>query len=385
MPSDQTPRISVVLPTYNHEGYVAEAIDGVLAQSRDDWELITIDDCSSDGTWEVVGGYDDPRITALRHEENRGAPATINEGIERARGEFVAILNSDDVYAPERFAEVLAFMEAGDLDFAATDIELIDEAGRVTRDKGHWWIEWFEGLKAEYLVDHDLRRALLCGNMLITTSNFVVRREVFDTIGPFHDYRYVHDYEFLLRLLEERPRRLGFMADCKLLKYRLHSSNTIREAPLAANQETFAILSRWLPAFADDGHRPLIDALARHIAKIEGYVEMELNAASGRQLQEVRTALQQERQEWQAERRELTRTRDEQANRIRTLEGSVERLEQQNASLQERLDQSAERVREKDAFIQGLLGSWSFRVGHGLLTPLRAARMAGRRLTGGGE
>lgn len=76
MPNDQSPRISVVLPTYNHEGYVAEAIEGVLAQSRDDWELIAIDDCSSDRTWEVVSGFDDPRITALRHEENRGFGTT---------------------------------------------------------------------------------------------------------------------------------------------------------------------------------------------------------------------------------------------------------------------------------------------------------------------
>ena len=98
--------VSVVLPAYNHEAYIAQAIDSALAQSVD-LELIVIDDGSRDRTADIIAAYDDPRIRFVR-QANAGSHATINRGIAMARGRYVAILNSDDRFHPERLARLVA-------------------------------------------------------------------------------------------------------------------------------------------------------------------------------------------------------------------------------------------------------------------------------------
>lgn len=97
------PCISVIIPAYNHEPYIAAALQSVLQQTFGDFELIVIDDGSKDNTWYEIQQIVDTRLRAFR-QENRGAAATINRGIEMARGRYVTILNSDDVYHPERLA-----------------------------------------------------------------------------------------------------------------------------------------------------------------------------------------------------------------------------------------------------------------------------------------
>ena len=95
------PLISVVIPAYNHERYIGAAIESVLEQSCPDLELIVVDDGSTDRTGEVIQGYTDSRLHYY-HQENQDAYTTINRGISLARGRYIAILNSDDIYTPER-------------------------------------------------------------------------------------------------------------------------------------------------------------------------------------------------------------------------------------------------------------------------------------------
>ncbi|MFC6990634.1 glycosyltransferase family 2 protein [Haladaptatus sp. GCM10025707] len=94
------PTVSVVIPTYNRSEEVTHAIDSVLAQTYDDFELLVVDDGSTDDTEEVVTSYDDDRVKFIEHEENQGAPAARNTGIEHAEGEYVAFLDSDDEWLP---------------------------------------------------------------------------------------------------------------------------------------------------------------------------------------------------------------------------------------------------------------------------------------------
>lgn len=105
------PRVSVVLPVYNGPRYVRLAIDSMLGQTFSDFELIVIDDGSRDTTPEVLSRIDDPRVHVVS-QENRGLPATLNRGIELARGEYVARQDHDDYSRPERLARQVAYLDA---------------------------------------------------------------------------------------------------------------------------------------------------------------------------------------------------------------------------------------------------------------------------------
>lgn len=112
--STKRPLISVVMPLYNAERFVGESIESLLAQTLSDFELIVIDDCSTDGSAAVVEELQrrDPRITLLHNERNAGAAGTRNRGIDAARGEFIAFLDADDISIPERFEKQIALFKA---------------------------------------------------------------------------------------------------------------------------------------------------------------------------------------------------------------------------------------------------------------------------------
>lgn len=105
------PKVSVIIPSYNHEKYVDKAIDSVLAQTFTNFELLIIDDASQDKSVEVICHYTDPRIRLFVHEKNAGAVATLNEGISKSRGEYIAILNSDDLFLPTKLAKQVAYLD----------------------------------------------------------------------------------------------------------------------------------------------------------------------------------------------------------------------------------------------------------------------------------
>ena len=109
---DHTPRITVVIPVYNRERFVREAIESILRQSYPDFELLVIDDGSSDGTSEVVCSYSDERVRLVRHEKNLGIPQTRNDGVRHARGDYIAFLDSDDAAYPVRLERQLAFLDS---------------------------------------------------------------------------------------------------------------------------------------------------------------------------------------------------------------------------------------------------------------------------------
>jgi hypothetical protein len=82
--------ISVLIPSYNHEPYIADAINSVLAQTHQNWELIIVDDASCDGSWDVIQSFDDPRIRSWRHGGNQGAVACLDEALVRSKGDYIA-------------------------------------------------------------------------------------------------------------------------------------------------------------------------------------------------------------------------------------------------------------------------------------------------------
>lgn len=107
----KTPRVSVVLNCYNHEPYIGEAIQSVLAQTFRDFELILIDNGSTDGSRLVMQSFDDDRIRLILHDRNESLSKRLNEGVAAARGEFVSILYSDDLFLPGKLERQLAMFD----------------------------------------------------------------------------------------------------------------------------------------------------------------------------------------------------------------------------------------------------------------------------------
>ena len=109
------------MPAFNNEAHVAECIRSVLAQTHRDWELLFVDDGSSDRTVEIAESFRDPRIRIFRNGENAGAALSRNRALREARGEWVAFLDADDWWHPQKLERQLAFMERHGYAFACTD------------------------------------------------------------------------------------------------------------------------------------------------------------------------------------------------------------------------------------------------------------------------
>lgn len=121
--------VSVIMPSFNTEKYIAESIKSVLCQTYTNLELIIVDDCSTDRTDEVVAGFKDDRIKYLKNEKNSGAAISRNKALNAAKGKWIAFLDSDDLWTKDKLEKQIAFMEKNEYAFSYTDYEKIDENG----------------------------------------------------------------------------------------------------------------------------------------------------------------------------------------------------------------------------------------------------------------
>jgi len=129
-----TPRVTVLMSVYNGERYLAEAIDSILAQTYGDFELIVIDDASTDRTGEILAAYGDERMRVLRNDANRGLTVSLNIGLAAARGELIARQDADDRSHPRRLEEQVAFLDAHpEVAAVGTQAQVIDASGRRQR------------------------------------------------------------------------------------------------------------------------------------------------------------------------------------------------------------------------------------------------------------
>ena len=178
-----TPKISVLLASYNHAPFVREAVESVLTQSFADFELVITDDGSVDGTADVIRGISDPRICFHAFPENRGACVALNDAIGRARGEYVAVLNSDDYFLPGKLERQVAFLDMRpDIGAVFGLPRFVDERGALLPAGSHAFAKLFT---AENLPRHGwLRHFFLNGNCLCHPT-VMLRRSCYDVVGLF--------------------------------------------------------------------------------------------------------------------------------------------------------------------------------------------------------
>lgn len=119
--------VSIITPVYNSEEYIGEAIKSVLAQTHTNWEMLIADDCSTDGTAEVIEEFKDPRIKYFRLEENAGAAVARNKALEKAQGKYIAFLDADDMWKPNKLEKQLNFMITNNIGFSFAGYEIVRE------------------------------------------------------------------------------------------------------------------------------------------------------------------------------------------------------------------------------------------------------------------
>lgn len=121
--------VSIITPNYNCARFIAQTIESVVSQTYSQWEMLIIDDCSTDGSYEIALAYaaKDNRIKVIRNEKNSGAAVSRNKALELAQGEFIAFLDSDDLWMPDKLEKQIAFMRKNNCDFSFTEYEHIDE------------------------------------------------------------------------------------------------------------------------------------------------------------------------------------------------------------------------------------------------------------------
>ena len=175
-----TPRVSVLVPAYNAAGYLRYALDSVLAQSYADWEIVLVDDGSTDDTGALVDSYRARLQDKLRyiHQSNRGLPAARNSGIRAARGEFIALLDADDVWLPHRLERSIQALDAEPAaGLAHAKVRRIDAQGNVI---GQLKVD------SKYMSGH-IARHIYTRRAHIVCPTVTFRRRCLETAGWFDE------------------------------------------------------------------------------------------------------------------------------------------------------------------------------------------------------
>lgn len=246
-----TPAVSIVLPVYNGERYLAQAIESCLSQTFSDWELIVVDDASTDGTPAIIADFcaRDARVRSVRHETNRKLPGALNTGFALANGEFLTWTSDDNRYRPRALETMVEFLgRRPEVDTVYTDYTAIDDDGAVTGR--------VEVPDPVYLVREN-----------VIGPCFLYRRSVHEGVGRYDEELFlVEDYDFWLRT-GARFQMVPLHQDLYL--YRRHQSSLTnmyrqrvlvnREATLRKNLPRLS----WIPADAAVAGWLLVAVMAR--------------------------------------------------------------------------------------------------------------------------
>ncbi len=224
--------ISVVLPVYNGEKYLRESIDSVLAQTYSNWEMLILDDCSSDSSPEIAKTYasKDSRIRYIRNEKNLGLPANLNKGFSLARGSYLTWTSDDNRYKPAAFEKMVLGLRENNAQFVFASCRIIDEAGT----------------EIEYIsVDENSAKEVIGRNSV--GACFLYTREVYETIGDYDPgLELVEDYDYWQRVFAEFS--VTTISEY-LYDYRWHSgalTSTMRQEKFRENLEKMLLKNRLL-------------------------------------------------------------------------------------------------------------------------------------------
>jgi len=224
----ENPAISIIMPSYNHEQFIGDAVASILAQTFQDFELVIVDDSSADGSAKIISGFSDPRIRANILDANRGACEAMNVALHMSRGKYIAVCNSDDTWRADKLSRQLEFLEKNDGigavfsgvywigdDGAPFSTLRLAFSGNVFKQQNRSRWSW-------------LRDLIETGNCLCHPS-ILIRRELYDRAGDYDNrLRQLPDLDMWLRILQRTD---IFVLPDELVGFRIHGSNVSTPNP----------------------------------------------------------------------------------------------------------------------------------------------------------
>jgi glycosyltransferase involved in cell wall biosynthesis len=205
------PKISVLMPMFNSEKYIRKAIESILNQTFQDFELVIVNDGSTDESVNIVHSFQDKRIRLVHNEQNQGLAKTRNRLIAEAKGEFIAWLDSDDMAYPQRLQIQVDFLEKHPKHaFVASWARLVDNDGNPTG-----------GFIKSYIPDTHLPALLLFVNYIVQSS-VLLRKSLLPSQHYNLDYPPTEDYELWVRIAQNHP--IAILPNI-LVDYRVHDTN----------------------------------------------------------------------------------------------------------------------------------------------------------------
>lgn len=221
---EQYPLVSIITPVYNAEDFILDTIESVQRQTYKTWELILVNDCSQDKSQTLIesAAKKDLRIKVINLAVNSGAAVARNTGLQAAQGDYIAFIDSDDLWLPTKLEDQLAFMQAHDYAFTYTDLALVNEAGEV--------------IKAKVGVPKHLDYWGLLKNTAIACSTVVINRK---QIGPFQMPLVRKGQDTATWLMLMRERQVAAYGLDKVLNHYRQVSNSISSNKLAALKRTW--------------------------------------------------------------------------------------------------------------------------------------------------
>lgn len=229
------PLVSITMITYNRAHFIAEAIESVRAQTYENWELIIIDDASRDDTESIVGMYSDSRIHYTKHHQNKGIYPSRREAVQQSKGNYIAILDSDDVWSETgKLSKQVEYMGNNpDIGVVGTYITLIDEESHSIGEDRY---------KTE---DTDIRKHILARNQFAHSST-LIRRRAYDDVGGYRNLNLAEDLDLFLRIGRAwKLANLPFHGTA----YRIHTHSETSEKRTVMAKRIIALIQKHKDAY----------------------------------------------------------------------------------------------------------------------------------------
>ena len=215
------PLVTIITPIFNAQNFIAETIESVIDQTYQNWEMIIVDDCSTDNSRDIVKKYEvkDSRIKLIELEVNFGGPARPrNVGLDISKGDYLAFLDADDVWLENKLQVQISEMLVNNLDFTSTDSKFIDDNSIDTIINKHKIVIFFKKIKRKATLSDVIK-----GNF-IRASSAIVSRNFISKFDENKDFIGVEDIYLWMKILNKKNIRYKYITD-KLIKYRVSSTS----------------------------------------------------------------------------------------------------------------------------------------------------------------
>lgn len=212
--------VSVIIPSYNHEKYIKKCIESVLNQTYKNIEVLVEDDCSTDNTREIIKSIKDKRLKKIFSKKNKGTVRTINHLMSLCKGDYIAIIGSDDYWYPEKLEKQVKIFKEQDVGAVFSEVDVIDENDNIYENDINFTSDIFR--KDNLSQGKRMRLFYEVGNHLCHSSS-IISRKVFEDIGYYNPiYRQLHDFDYWVRIANKYS---IYIVNEKLMAYRRNKTN----------------------------------------------------------------------------------------------------------------------------------------------------------------